>query len=400
MRLSTYHDIISSANISLTLAAKEVTMSLLTAAAIELGKAVAKSIFKFWMKDSKLGQDISSNLIDLVGSKTSDTLAQRKGNRQFEDIGDKISENILPLLRSENIHLDEGERRAVAIAVGETLNKSRLSIELLLNQNLQPSQLEQYMNAVNPGITKDFNEAATFLYQRILQECCTYIVDIASQLPSFTEHTFAEVLNREDLISARVDQVLEELREIRKQLDPTDQVDRFEIEYRDAVARNLDVLQLIGADVSLQNRRYKLSVAYITLSIAQRSSFPSLMAVSSSENDEGNQSQEIVPADIALVSSHRLLIRGLAGSGKTTLLQWIAVRSASRSFEGYLSDWNDTIPFYIRLRHCVLSGLPRPEAFPELVAPAISGTMPKGWVHMALELGRAIVLIDGVDEVR
>ena len=220
------------------------------------------------MKDSELGQDISSNLIDLVGSKTSDTLAQRKGNRQFEDIGDKISENLLPLLRSENIRLDEGERRAIAIAVAETLNKSRLSIDLLLNQNLQPRQLEQYMNAVNPDITKDFSEAATFLYQRILQECCTYIIDISSQLPSFTEHTFAEVLKREDLIRARVDLALEMLREIRNQLDPTDEVERFEIEYRDAVARNLDVLQLIGADVSLPNRRYKLSVAYITLSLA------------------------------------------------------------------------------------------------------------------------------------
>ncbi len=374
-------------------------MSLLTAAAIELGKAVAKSIFKFWMKDSKLGQDISSNLIDLVGSKTSDTLAQRKGNRQFEDIGDKISENILPLLRSENIHLDEGERRAVAIAVGETLNKSRLSIELLLNQNLQPSQLEQYMNAVNPGITKDFNEAATFLYQRILQECCTYIVDISSQLPSFTEHTFAEVLKREDLINARVELALEMLREIRNQLDPTDEVERFEIEYRDAVARNLDVLQLIGADVSLPNRRYKLSVAYITLSVAQKSSYPSLMAVSSSESSEDEPTREIVPADVALAASRRLLIRGLAGSGKTTLLLWIAVRAATKTFEGQLAHWNDCIPFYIRLRHYSQSRLPKPEAFIDFAAPAIAGTMPEKWVHHILRSGRAIVLIDGVDEV-
>jgi len=399
MRFSSQHDIISSANKSLILVAKEGTMSLLTAAAIEVGKAVSKSIFKFWMKDSQLGQDISSSLIDLVGSKTSDTLAQRKGNRQFEDIGDKISENVLPLLKSENIHLDEGERRAVAIAVAEALNKSRLSTELLLKQNLQPILLEQYLDAVNPNVTRDFSEAGAFLYQRILQECCTYIIDISSQLPSFTEHSVAEVLTREDLIRARVDQVLEELREIRKKLDPTDIIDRFEIEYRDAVARNLDVLQLIGADVSLLNRRYNLSVAYITLSVAQRSSFPSLMAVSSSENDAGNQSQEIVPADIALVSSHRLLIRGLAGSGKTTLLQWIAVRAATNSFEEQLADWNGCIPFYIRLRRYSQSRLPKPEEFIDFAASAIAGTMPEKWVYHVLRSGRAIVLVDGVDEV-
>jgi hypothetical protein len=374
-------------------------MSLLTAAAIEVGKAVAKSIFKFWMKDSSLGQDISSSLIDLVGSKTSDTLAQRKGNRQFEDIGDKISENVLPLLKSENIHLDEGERGAVAIAVAETLNKSSLSTELLLKQNLEPTLLEQYLDAVNPNVTRDFSEAGSFLYQRILQECCTYIIDISSQLPSFREHSVAEVLKREDLISVRVDKALEALREIRKQLDPTDTVDRFEIEYRDAVARNLDDLQLIGADVSLLNRRYNLSVAYITLSVAQRSSFPSLMAVSSSESAEDEPTAEILPADIALASSHRLLIRGLAGSGKTTLLQWIAVRAATKSFEGQLAHWNGCVPFYIRLRHYSQTRLPKPEAFIDYVASAIAGMMPEKWVYHVLRSGRAIVLVDGVDEV-
>ncbi len=124
--------------------------------------------------------------------------------------------------------------------------------------------------------------------------------------------------------------------------------------------------------------------------------------------DEGTQppndtqddiDKSVVSVDTALASARRLLIRGVAGSGKTTLLQWIAVRSASRSFEGRLLDWNDTVPFYIRLRQCISSGLPKPEAFPELVAPAIADTMPKGWVHMVLELGRAIVLIDGLDEV-
>jgi len=374
-------------------------MSLLTAAAIEVGKAVAKSIFKFWMKDSELGQDISSSLIDLVGSKTSDTLAQRKGNRQFEDIGDKISENVLPLLKSENVQLDEGERRAVAIAVAETLNKSRLSTELLLKQNLQPTLLEQYLDAVNPNVTRGLSEAGTFLYQWVLQECCTYIIDISSQLPSFVEHSVGEVLKRENMIRVRVDQVLEELREIRKQLDPTDIVDRFEIEYRDAVARNLDVLQLIGADVSLLNRRYNLSVAYITLSVAQGSSFPSLMDISSSKSAEDDPSREIVTTDIALTSSHRLLIRGLAGSGKTTLLLWIAVRAATNSFEEQLADWNGCIPFYIHLRRYSQSRLPKPEEFIDFAASAIAGTMPEKWVYNILRSGRAIVLVDGVDEV-
>ena len=83
---------------------------------------------------------------------------------------------------------------------------------------------------------------------------------------TFSEQTFAEVLKRENQIIDRVDTILEELRKMRAQLDPMIDAERFEIDYRQAVARNLDVLQLIGADVSLVNRRHRLSVAYITLS--------------------------------------------------------------------------------------------------------------------------------------
>jgi predicted NACHT family NTPase len=43
--------------------------------------------------------------------------------------------------------------------------------------------------------------------------------------------------------------------------------------------------------------------------------------------------------------------------------------------------------------------LPRPEAFLDFAASTIAGTMPEKWVHNVLRSGRAIVLIDGVDEV-
>jgi NACHT domain len=374
-------------------------MAFLTAAAIEIGKAVAKSIFKFWLKDSALGQDISSSLIDLVESRTSDALAQRKGARQFEDIGDKITEDLLPFLKSEGIHLDEGERKAVALAVAETLNTSRLSQDILLEHNLQPPQLAQYLLASSPKATRDFSEAGSFLYQRLIQECCTYIVDITSRLPSFTEHTFAEMLKRDDLIIAKVNQALDELHKIREHLDPTHDVDRFEIAYRDAVARNLDVLQLIGADVSLPNRRHKLSVAYISLSVAPTFASFAPDANPSSASPQDEPVREGVSVDTVLASPRRLLIRGLAGSGKTTLLQWIAVRAATRSFEGQLTSWNGSVPFYIRLRHYTQRRLPKPEEFPEFAAPAIIGTMPTRWAHHILESGRAIILVDGVDEV-
>jgi RecG-like helicase len=328
-------------------------MPLLETVTLEVGAAIAKSILKLWLKDSNLGQDITSSLIDLFKAKTSDKLAQKRGERQFEAIGEKVGESLLPLFESEATGLDESGRTAVAIAVAEAFNISKLSSELLAERNLQPTQLAHYVLAMaKPNATRDFSAAEEALYKRIIQESCGYIVDIASQLPSFTERTFAEVLKRENQILDKTNEILAELRQMRKNLDPMVAVERFEIEYRQAVARNLDVLQLFGADVSLPNRRHRLSVAYITLSVEQK--IPAQSASIKLSLDDAQQDVEniIVPADTVLSSSRRLLIRGPAGSGKTTLLQWVAVKAATKSFEGVLSNWNGFIPFYMLRKSC------------------------------------------------
>ncbi|MCG8352613.1 MAG: leucine-rich repeat domain-containing protein [Chloroflexales bacterium] len=105
------------------------------------------------------------------------------------------------------------------------------------------------------------------------------------------------------------------------------------------------------------------------------------------------------PIDDVLACERRIVVRGEAGSGKTTLLQWIAVATAGREFRGPLSLWNNTVPFFIRLRQVVEQGFPAPEQYVALIARDIAGGRPAGWENEQLENGRAVVLIDGVDEL-
>jgi hypothetical protein len=388
-------------------------MALLDSLMLTVAPALAKSILKVWLKDYDIASDVASSLIDLLKSKGADTVAQHRGKRQFEEVGEKIAENLLPLFEADGAKISESSRNAVALMVADTLNNVKISPEFLVERHLDPIKLANHLLDSNPAATRDFSEAEAELYRRVVIESSQYIVDIASQLPHFTERTFAEILKRENQVLVVASNILDEVRRLREgSKNTTAEADssKFEVEYRRAVVRKLDELELFGVDASNASRRHRLSVAYITLSVGRKlkdkidweSSFRLLSDKKEEKKEklkDEDDDRDIMPVDFALARSRRLLIRGLAGSGKTTLLQWIAVRSASQSFDGSLAHFNNTVPFFIRLRQCVETGFPAPENFPKLIAPVIAIRMPAGWVHDKLETGEAIVLIDGIDEV-
>ncbi|MFF0247901.1 NACHT domain-containing protein [Streptosporangium sandarakinum] len=101
----------------------------------------------------------------------------------------------------------------------------------------------------------------------------------------------------------------------------------------------------------------------------------------------------------ALGRSRRTLLRGDAGSGKSTLLRWLSVTAARGGFSGDLEPWNGSVPFVVKLRSHPSGDLPAPEDFLADVAGPLAGRMPAGWAHRVLDAGRALLLVDGVDEL-
>ena len=376
-------------------------MAIIEVLTVELGSSIAKAILKMWLKDYSLASDIASDLVGLIKAKTNDVVAQQRAKRQFEAIGEKVAENLLPLFEAENLNFDEGAQSAVAQGISNILNTSKIDAKLLAEENLEPERLLSYLRDLHPNRTKNFSKEETEFFERILSEVCQNILDIASDLPSFTERTLSEILKRETELIDKANVMLEELRRIRQSsehLDATAQSSIFETEYRRAVVRKLDELELFGADVSRASRRHRLSVAYVTLSIEE------VTAHGESKSDlkaDINKEDQInmTAVDQVVLDHPRLFIRGDAGSGKTTLLQWIAVKAASGTFDGQLSTLNGYTPFFIRLRQCIDNGLPAPQDFIQMIVPSIADLMPKAWVHDRLMSGKAIVLIDGLDEV-
>ena len=71
-------------------------MPLIETLTIGLAPAIAKAIVKLWIKDADIAVDLTSSVVELVGKKTGDVIARQRAKRQFEEIGEKITQNLRP----------------------------------------------------------------------------------------------------------------------------------------------------------------------------------------------------------------------------------------------------------------------------------------------------------------
>jgi hypothetical protein len=362
-----------------------------------IGKALAKSL---------LGEGFASEVVpELVGPLedwVKDKATRRDAAKQLEKLGQRVAERIRPLLDTGFGLLEESRKKTVVREAVTTLAKVDITAELIVKFNLDRDKLYRHLLDSRPRATKGFADREVSLYERILTEASRYILEIATHLTGFTGSAFAEILEGQDKVLGVVEMMAKASEE---------RSAKFEENYRDSIRDRFDRMDLFGVRrVDQLQRRQSLSVSYITLQVERYTTGRATRESATAGRVEA-AAQDLMldarlqdewrsgPIDKMLTKSRRLVVRGEAGSGKTTLLHWIAVRSARRDFPQHLASWNATVPLFIRLRECVKDGFPTPESLPGLVAPMLAGAMPRGWVHDLLESGRALVLVDGVDEL-
>lgn len=362
---------------------------------VQLGPTIAKFILSFWLNNDNLSPNFTadgvSDILSIISSRTSDVIAQRRAVRQFTEIGEKIAESLEPVITTEFKDLNESSKTSVIIALNDVISHSKIDAVLLTKQDWEPTRLFNYLQETSKIYTKSFNQSENLLFARINSEVSQSIVDIASRLPKFSEVTLIEILRRETKIVDIANETLDIVRVIKdasNKLNTEQNRQYFESTYRRQIERKLGKISLIGVDASLQSTKYGLSTAYVTLT-----------AIEDDYNDMEQEYIEYVPLNQILANKKTLFLIGAPGSGKTTFLQWIAVNAVTNSFEGQLASWNNKIPFMIRLREFTKEPLPSPNEFVKHNAPIIAEQSPDGWVQTLLQKGRAIILIDGVDEI-
>jgi hypothetical protein len=367
-----------------------------------LGAAVVKAACKVWLKDSAFAASASTEVVDVVRQKISGELNQRNARRVFEDLEVPVAEKLKVLRQHEFAGMPDNEWAAAVLAVGDTLRSARFTDADIFAGDLDPLYLRRHILVSAQGATRDLSAAGTALYHRLLTECCAYVVELTSMLPGFTAGAFAEILRRDSLIVRQFADVLDRMPAPEAvRADAARAEADFAAAYRRQVVNRLDRLELFGVTVSESVRGYPLSTAYISLAVSSDSDGLRGDAGFARPGDgpAGQVGTDTLRIDDALANTYKLFLRGEAGSGKTTLLQWLAVRAARCDFPERLAAWNDVVPFLIRLRRYVDKDLPSPEGFLSEIGRHIAADMPAGWVYRLLRDGRALVLVDGVDEL-
>lgn len=225
------------------------------------------------------------------------------------------------------------------------------------------------------GLTAD---ACVFL-DSATQWACLHVLEFFTRRSTFVARTLVQQTRGQAELIAKVDEL------ITRTPRPDARDTAFERRYLPYVAERHNHLTIYGIDLRDSPDRWPLEVAYLTLE-----------ATTDREDDRDAVSGEDasgrtvrMPADETLDRKPRVLLRGDAGSGKTTLVQWLAVTAAREGTR---------IPYVLPLRTLVRTGpLPAPAAFLSAVGCPLSP--PDGWAERVLTTGRALVLVDGLDEV-
>ncbi|WTW77685.1 NACHT domain-containing protein [Streptomyces sp. NBC_00009] len=301
--------------------------------------------------------------------------------------------------------LSENDKVAAIGEAARVLSEADLSDDAIFRADAEGSKLARSLIGGNKSrlTTMGLSEAGERFYELVLQECCECLMQVLQYLPQYPARAASEALNRLSAISANVSLALNRIPVRRLESPEGEEFDAdFKRKYLRSLAESLSEVEIFGVPVNNYTPRATLSIAYISLTVTGEWE-------SDTEQDELKQGPEgstdyfnngkSLRIESVLAGNHRNLIRGEAGSGKSTLLHWIATSAARSAFKRELSSWNGAVPFLIKLRSYAEEDLPAPEDFVRAATPSIAGIMPTGWVHRQLSSPRAILLVDGVDEL-
>ncbi|WP_405408963.1 NACHT domain-containing protein [Streptomyces decoyicus] len=334
-----------------------------------------------------------SGLVTFKGEKR--TLSDKDLHRLATELVDRAVRACGPGERP----LPADEEPAVADALAATLRGlGELDMDDVQAVHLGAAALAARLQAARPPAVRGLSRDAGLLHDALLGTACLHIVHFFTQRSAFVARTLVQQSRSLDSLIGVIDAFIE------RHPSPRAADTAFERSYLAYLARKHGRLTIYGIDLAHSPDRWPLDAAYMSLEATAPAGceVPGI----SPFTEEGAPRSEPpapvpVPADQALAGRDRVLLRGVAGSGKSTLVQWLAVSCTKAPGETALPHLYGRIPFVLPLRTLTRDGapLPTPDRFLAAVGCPVSGAQPGGWAEGVLACGRALLLVDGLDEI-
>ncbi|GHC73633.1 NACHT domain-containing protein [Streptomyces flavofungini] len=339
-----------------------------------------------------------------------DSLVSFRGERRElaeRDVRRLVTELVRQAVRTGERPLPQDEDEAVGHALTDTLLAlGALTLTDVEAVSLGHQELAVRLHRAGGDATRDLSADATHLYHRLLDTACLHILNFFTQRSTFVAHTLVEQSRRQAELIAKVDELI-----ARDPLPGARDV-AFEQRYLAYIAKKHGKLTIFGIDLANSPGKWPLDAAYLSLTATERGRHLGDVQIGDDWRQvfEAHLDPTPRPADEALATHDRVLLRGEAGSGKTTLIQWLAVSAARQAADtapdadpddGRMAYLHDRIPYVLPLRTLTRHGerLPAPMDFLSAVGSPLAGTQPDGWEARVLTAARALVLVDGIDEV-
>ncbi|UKY51917.1 NACHT domain-containing protein [Streptomyces inhibens] len=291
----------------------------------------------------------------------------------------------------------EDEEGAVADALATTLRGlGALDMDDVQAVHLGSTALAERLEAASPHAVRGLSRDAELLHGTLLGIACLHIVHFFTQRSTFVARTLVQQSRSLDSLITVIDEFIE--RHPSQRASDT----AFERGYLSYIARKHSRLTIYGIDLAHSPDRWPLDAAYMSLeATAPAAREPNAISPWDDETVPQAAAPAPVPADQALAGRDRVLLRGVAGSGKSTLVQWLAVSCTKAPGETALPHLYGRIPFVLPLRTLTRdrAPLPTPDRFLPAVGCPVSGAQPDGWADRVLTSGRALLLVDGLDEI-
>jgi sulfatase-modifying factor enzyme 1/NACHT domain-containing protein len=320
-------------------------------------------------------------LIDTYGNKNREELVSALKSTPFEEIEKSIKDCFQSVCDTKlkiheiDLHQIKIEKLLAGIskAIGEIPYDNDLNSKIIFKSLLSLRTISR----------KNKEEVLSFLKMilSVIEPKLDSIEEKADISIEYSQETIE--LSRE--ILSRMDKMPELLRwVIRDEKD--EEYKEFEREYLNAVKDEYGSFDLLG--IGQLEQSFDIDPAFVSLSMKDSS-------INEIRSEESYT---------ALSDQPELVIVGSAGAGKSTMLQWEAFQCTRGKIlkNGQINPWYQCIPFFIRLRNLDPGvEFPPKSEWVKLSVPdweEVNGDHGK-WIGKILKENRALLILDGLDEM-